>query len=109
MDIAAGKIYSLGRPVSENNIRALAYNKDHVLWGISGLDKDVCHLFRYTTEEGFSDEGILRARMPKTWIIHRADVMLTGLDGEIYIGESDDISHLAVFLPPIRPLTLQQI
>lgn len=109
MDIAAGKIYSLGRPVSENNIRALAYNKDHVLWGISGLDKDVCHLFRYTAEEGFSDEGILRARMPKTWIIHRADVMLTGLDGEIYIGESDDISHLAVFLPPIRPLTLQQI
>ena len=102
MNIAARQIYSLGRPVSENNIRALAYNRDHVLWGISGLDKDVCHLFRYTPEEGVSDEGILRSRMPKTWIIHSADVMLTGRDGEIYIGENDDISHLAIFLPPLR-------
>lgn len=107
MDLAAKQIYSLGRPVSENNIRALAYNRDHVLWGISGLDSDVCHLFRYTPEEGFSDEGILRARMPETWIIHRADVMLVGLDGEIFIGENDDISHLAVFLPPVRKWEMQ--
>lgn len=105
LDLHARRVFSLGRPVSENNIRALAYNRDHVLWGISGLDEDVCHLFRYTPEEGFSDEGIMRSRMPKTWIIHRADVMLTGLDGEIFIGENDDISHLAVFYPPIRPCT----
>lgn len=108
LDLANGKVVSLGRPVSENNIRALAYNRDHVLWGISGLDSDVCHLFRYTPEEGFTDEGIMRARMPKTWIIHRADVMLIGLDGEIFIGENDDISHLAVFLPPVRPWKKQQ-
>ena len=50
----------------------------------------------------------MRARMPKTWIIHRADVMLIGLDGEIFIGENDDISHLAVFLPPVRPWEKQQ-
>ena len=49
-----------------------------------------------------TDEGILRARMPKTWIVHRADVMLAGSDGEIFIGENDDIAHLLVYLPPVR-------
>ena len=102
MDVVNNKITSLGRPVNENQIRALHYNRDGVLWGISGLDNDVCHLFRYTPEDGFRDEGILRSNMPKTWIVHCADVMLGGRNGEIFIGENDAISHLLVFYPPVK-------
>ena len=102
MDVVNQKIISLGRPVNENQIRALHYNRDGVLWGISGLDNDVCHLFSYTPEDGVTDEGIMRSNMPKTWIVHCADVMLGGKDGEIFIGENDAISHLLIFYPPIR-------
>lgn len=102
LDLNAERLIPLGKPGIENRIRALCFNRDGVLWGISGLDADVCHLFRYTPEEGMTDEGILRARMPKTWIVHRADVMLAGSDGEIFIGENDDIAHLLVYLPPVR-------
>ena len=101
-DLERERIVSLGRPVNEPEIRALTYGHDGVIWGISGLAGDICHLFRYTEESGVSDEGILRARMPKTWIVHRADVMLTGSNGEIYIGENDDISHLIVFYPSVQ-------
>lgn len=104
MDLTNERIVSLGRPVNEPRIRALAFGHDGVLWGISGLDGDVCHLFRYTQEDGISDEGIMRARMPKTWVVHRADVMLTGNNGEIFIGENDDISHLIVFYPPVSQM-----
>jgi hypothetical protein len=73
MDVVNHKITSLGRPVNENQIRALHYNRDGVLWGISGQDSDICHLFRYTPEDGFTDEGIMRSNMPVTWIVHCAD------------------------------------
>ena len=44
----------------------------------------------------------MRAKIPSTWIVHRANPMITGLDGELYIGEHDDISHLMTYYPPMN-------
>jgi len=63
-------------------------------------DAELTHLVKYDGEE-FMDCGIMRAKIPKTWIIHRANALITGIDGEPFIGEYDDISHLMIYCPPI--------
>jgi len=45
---------------------------------------------------------MIRAKMPKTWIVHQADALITGADGELYIGESDAISRLIACYPPVE-------
>ena len=101
MDLKENRLVNLGKPSGENEIRALALGMNGVLWGIAGRDTDLAHLFSYNPENGeFADCGLMRAKIPYTWIVHRADVMLTGLDGELLIGEHDDISHLLTYFPP---------
>ena len=102
LDLNDHTLINLGKPTNESQIRSLTLGKDGILWGIAGRDNDLSHLFSYNTETGeFSDKGIMRAKIPSTWIIHRANAMLTGLDGELFIGEHDDISHLVTYFPPI--------
>ena len=102
LNLKENTLVNLGKPSGEWQIRAMTLGRDGVIWGITGRDKDLSHLFAYEPETGdVSDKGIMRAKIPNTWIIHRADAMLTGLDGELYIGEHDDISHLVTYFPPI--------
>jgi hypothetical protein len=44
----------------------------------------------------------MRAKTPKTWVAHQADVLITGNNGELFIGESDALSHLLIYCPPIE-------
>ena len=102
LNLKENTLVNLGKPTGEGQIRAMTLGRDGVIWGIAGRDKDLSHLFAYQPETGdISDMGIMRAKIPNTWIIHRADAMLTGLDGELYIGEHDDISHLVTYFPPV--------
>jgi glucose/arabinose dehydrogenase len=61
------------------------------------------HLIRYDPDKNqLEDCGMIRAKMPKTWIVHQADALITGADGELYIGESDAISRLIACYPPVE-------
>jgi hypothetical protein len=103
IDLRAERLTALGKPTSENCIRSLALNHDGMLWGLSGMDADITHLFSYDPRTGeAADMGILRAKIAFTWVVHRADVLKTGLDGQLFIGESDAISHLVIYHPPIQ-------
>ncbi len=102
LNLKENSLVNLGKPTGEGQIRAVTIGKDGILWGIAGRDKDLSHLFAYNPSTGdLSDRGIMRSKIPNTWIIHRANTMLTGLDGELYIGEHDTISHLVTYFPPI--------
>ena len=69
------KIINLGKPVYENSIRSITAGHDGLIWGIAGTDDELTHLFRHDPATGeSSDMGMIRAKMPRTWILHRADV-----------------------------------
>lgn len=94
---------NLGKPGIESRVRALAVGQDGVVWGLCGAEEELVHLVRYDpARRDLSDGGMMRAKMPKTWTVHRADALVTGADGELYIGESDAISHLMIYHPPIE-------
>jgi hypothetical protein len=97
------RLVSLGKPARESNIRGLAVGRDGIVWGLCGAQDELTHLVRHdplTRESG--DCGMMRAKQPKTWIVHTADALITGPDGELYIGESDALSHLMIYHPPIE-------
>jgi WD40 repeat protein len=96
------KLINLGKPLDQMRIRALTIGLDAKIYGIAGERKDRCHLFAYDPETGgYSDFGIINVdRTPYyVWSGKQFDAMVTGLDGTIYIGESERKSHLFLFYP----------
>lgn len=105
-DPIAERLVNLGKPSIESHIRAVAVGNDGIVWALSGAQDELTHLVRYDpARRDMSDLGLLRAKQPKTWIVHKADAMITGPDGEIVIGESDALSHLIIYHPPVEKRT----
>jgi len=99
---ATKEIKSLGKPTNLNRIRDITVTNDGRVFGISGEDNDMNHLFCYNPKNGeLKDLGIPLATMEKRWYGYKFDCVLTGVDGEIYLGESDRISHLFIYHPNI--------
>lgn len=97
------ELVNLGKPSSEGRIDALAYTNGR-LWGLAGGEEQLTHLVRHDLRTGdMKDCGLLRAKMPKTWIVHKAEALAAGLDGELYVGETDAMSHLVIYAPPAPP------
>jgi len=97
------KLVNLGKPSIESHIRGITVGNDGIIWGLCGSDDELVHLFRYDPlNTNLEDLGMLRAKMPKTWIMHKAEVLISGDDGELLIGENDAISHLFIYYPPIE-------
>jgi outer membrane protein assembly factor BamB len=103
-DPVRGSLVSLGAPPLLNCVRAMTAGRDGMIWALCGSDQQMTHLVRYHPRTGSLDDmGMIRSKLPKTWTVHRADVLTTGIDGELYIGENDAISHLLTYHPPIEP------
>jgi len=98
------RLVNLGKASSENRICAMAAGLDGRIWALAGGPDELVHLARHDPWSGeMKDCGLMRAKLPRTWIVHRAEAMATGLDGEIHIGESDAMSHLVTYFPPVVP------
>jgi len=96
------KMISLGKPVAQPRIRALTVGRDGIVYGIGGGVGGMGHLFRYDPEGGdLRDLGIPLATSQRYWHGYEFDAATTGPYGEIYLGESDRISHLFIYFPPI--------
>jgi hypothetical protein len=105
-DPCSEQIISLGKPPRGGRIRALTETRSGTLLGVSGDDGMVSRLFRYDPSTGdLSDLGMLRATLPDEWLGHEFDAILTGPNGEIYLGESDRISRLFTYFPPYESST----
>lgn len=96
-------IENLGRPSRRPEIQTLAVTLDGRLFGISNGPDEIGRLFVYNPTDGqIQDLGMLQcAGVPKFWPGYQFGAMTVGLDGEIYVGESDRISHLFVYYPPL--------
>jgi len=105
-DPASGRLINLGKPARQARIRALTVGYDGRVYGVAGEENGIAHLFYYDPlTENLTDLGIPRAVIPKEWTGLEFDSMITGPNGEIFMGESDRISHLFIYYPPIRKIS----
>jgi len=92
------EVISLGKPLAVPSIRCCVVTPNGDLYGIGG--KEMCHLFRYLPDKcDMRDMGILSVASPRHWDGYEFDAAVTGLEGEIYFGENDRISHLFIYYP----------
>ena len=95
-------ITSLGKPTDQTRIRALTIGKDGRVFGIAGETDGCAHLFSYNPEtRELKDLGVPLAAVETPWYGYQFESAVTGKDGEIYLGESDRISHLWIYFPKI--------
>jgi len=97
-------IRSLGKVTAEPRCRAITVGLDGRVYGIAGEPDGMGHLFCYDPQlHELRDLGIPYATSERVWHGYEFEAACTGACGEIYLGESDRISHLFIYFPPIRP------
>ncbi len=105
-DPREGGVVNLGKPNRQSNIRALVQGHEGRLYGVVEEPAGMAHLFCYDpARRSFSDLGLLGTAFPEYWIAHSLGAMAVGPNGEVFIGETDDLSHLFVYYPPIPRLS----
>ena len=101
-DPETGSMHSLGKATAEPRVRAMAVGLDGRLYGMSGEGGGMAHLFCYDpVRHELRDLGIPFAGSQRHWRGYEFDAACTGPWGEIYWGESDRISHLWIYFPPL--------
>ena len=103
-DPEAMEVINLGRLRESRRLRCLTVAKDGKVYLIAGerLTSRPCKLYCYDPQTGgFEDLKILAVdRSPYyLWRGYQFDSMTTGIDGTIYLGESDRRSHLFIYIP----------
>lgn len=103
MDAEHEQIVNLGKPRVARRVRAMTLGPDERLYLICGEFQDVCKLISYdlTGHDGFRDWGVLAVDRSPYYAkrAYQFDAMTTGVDGTIFIGESDRRASLFLFLP----------
>ena len=101
-DPAKLSVQNLGKPLLAPEITGLALAPDGKIYGVGGSDQDMARLFSYDPDQGayqllgFVD---VNRRPYYSWQAYVIKAMASGLDGTIYIGESERISRLYLFYP----------
>jgi hypothetical protein len=97
------QIVNLGKPRLSRRVRAMALASDQRLYMICGEFEEPCKLISYDTagREGFRDWGVLAVDRSPYYAkrAYQFDAMTTGIDGTIFIGESDRRACLFLFFP----------
>ena len=97
-------IRSLGKVIAEPRCRAITVGMDGRVYGVAGEPDGMGHLFCYDPEvHELRDLGIPYTVSERAWHGYEFEAACTGQNGEIYLGESDRISHLFIYFPPVRP------
>jgi len=103
MDPVDLSFVTLGKPVAQPGMHALTVGVDGRVFGIGGDKDGMGHLFCCDPEtRDLRDLGIPMATSERYWHGYEFGAAATGRFGEIYLGESDRISHLFIYHPPIR-------
>ncbi len=103
-DPAAGKIRSLGKPTCYRGIRALAVTADGRLFGTSGREGDIAHLFCFDPDEReLRDLGVPVAVLGARVYGYEFSASAVGADGQIFLGQRERGGHLWIYWPAILP------
>ncbi len=102
LDPDAGEVIGLGKPTRLDEVTALAVGHDGRVFGTCGLEEDIGHLFCYEPDRGgLRDLGIPVSTLAARQYGYHFRCMLTGRDGEIYLGQHERVSHLWIYFPPV--------
>jgi hypothetical protein len=98
------ELLNLGKLRSERRIRAVTVAKSGKIYVVAGQRESTrpCQLYCYNPLRGdFERLGLMIAdRSPHYyWRGYQFDCMTTGMDGTIYLGESERRSHLFLYIP----------
>jgi len=101
------QVVNLGKPRIHRRVRAMTLGPDDRLYLLCGEFEDVCKLISYDTtgREGFRDWGALTVDRSPYYAkrAYQFDAMTTGVDGTIFMGESDRRACLYLFIPGAKP------
>jgi len=96
------KLISLGKPAVSRTITALAVTNDSRLFGMSGDENEISHLFVYQPTSGeIKDLGIPVSVLNERTYGYFFKSAVVGKDGEIFFGQAERISHLWCYFPAI--------
>ena len=101
------ELINLGKVRESRRLRCLTVGRDGNVYLMAGEQSTSrpCQFYMYNTEtHGFENLGMLAVdRSPYYyWRGQQFDCMTTGLDGTIYLGESERKSHLFLFFPEYK-------
>jgi len=95
-------VENLGKPLLQYRLNGLVLGSNGKLYGVGGDQDDMARLFSYDPLTGaYQILGFVdvNRRPYYTWQAYVIQAMAVGLDGTIYIGESERISKLYLFYP----------
>lgn len=96
-------LINLGKPRLSRRIRAMAMGGDKQLYIISGELDEPCKMISYPTsgEVGFLNWGYLSVDRSPYYAkrAYQFEAMTVGIDGTVFLGESDRRGKLFLFLP----------
>lgn len=106
LDIGHGQLTNLGKPRLSRRVRAMTPGPDGRIYMICGEFEEPCKLMSYDIagREGFRDWGVLAVDRSPYYAkrAYQFDAMATGIDGTVFIGESDRRASLFLFFPGAR-------
>ena len=101
---AAGKVRSLGKVTNYRGVKGCAVTCDGRLFGISGREGDVGHLFCYDPDEHeLRDLGLIASVLAERVYGFQFSCSVVGRDGQVFFGEHDRGGHIWLYLPSVRP------
>ena len=95
-------IENLGKPLNQYRIRGLAFAPNGKLYGVGGDDDEMARLFSYDPARGtYQMLGMIDVnhRPYYSWQAYVIDALVIGLDGTLYLGQSERKAKLYLYYP----------
>ncbi len=95
-------VENLGKPLNQYRLAGLVPGPGGKIYGVGGDDEEIARLFSYDPQNGrYEVLGFVdvNRRPYYSWQAYVIKAMAAGLDGTIYIGQSERISKLYLFYP----------
>jgi hypothetical protein len=103
------RLVNLGKPRLSRRVRGMALGPDDRLYMLCGEFEEPCKLYSYGLdgEEGFRDWGGLTVDRSPYYAkrAYQFDAMAAGIDGTLFMGESDRRACLYLFIPGAQPVS----
>ncbi len=101
------RLVNLGKPRLSRRVRGMTLGPDNRLYLLCGEFEEPCKLFSYGLDgaEGFRDWGSLTVDRSPYYAkrAYQFDAIATGVDGTLFMGESDRRACLYLFIPGAQP------
>jgi len=101
-DPESRELVPLGKPTIHGSISCMSVGNDGRLFGMSGAEDDIAHMFSYDPRSGaLSDMGIPVSSLTVREYGYHFSCAATGPNGEIFFGQGERINHLWVYFPSV--------